>query len=116
MDPNAESGDEALDPNAPSEDELDPNAASDDALDPNAESEDEDEVNQQPEGEGEQKKATEQEPTVNSMFEKKRQQIEKMKQIVDQFQAAAIDLADKQKINEDTTFEQFLALIRPHVK
>ena len=50
------------------------------------------------------------------MFEKKRQQIEKMKQLVDQFQSAAFKLADEEKINEDTTFEEFLTLIKPHIK
>lgn len=110
LDPNAESDDD-LDPNAPSDPELDPNAPSDSELDPNAESSEEaaSEAAPAPAAEPE-------EPTVMSMFEKKKLQIEKSKQTLAQYQEIAIEFLERRRITPETDFDEFDDLVKEKLK
>ena len=124
MDPNA-SSDEELNPNVDSDDPLDPNAESDDQLDPNAESDNEQEPNaaneldpnaeSESEHEDSPKSNTSPKPeenTVSSMFEKKRQQIEKMKELLMEYQDIANKLFETGEVTEETGFNEFLEIMQ----
>jgi hypothetical protein len=103
--------DEYLDPNADSEDEIDPNAESDDEIDPNAESEESD-----PKVQNEQETEPIIESTTQSPFELKRQQIEKMKQMVAQYQTLADDLVESGKVDKQTDFDDFDDIVKETVR
>jgi hypothetical protein len=117
IDPNADS-DDGLDPNADSDEELDPNKESDEELDPNADREEGDHNSDrsQKEGESEQEEAKKEEPTVQSMFEKKRQQIESLKQMLIEFQDIANKLFESGEVDEETDFDEFLEIMKYRTK
>lgn len=107
-----ESKDGYLDPNANSDDEMDPNADSDEEVDPNEESEDK--------AESQNKNEPTTEPIVEenaqTQFERKRQQIEKIKQMVAQYQAIADELVESGKVDKLTEFDNFDDIVKETIR
>ncbi|CAI2360693.1 unnamed protein product [Moneuplotes crassus] len=109
-DPNAPSEE---DPNAPSDSELDPNAESEDELDPNAASSEE--VSNKAENQPEPAQDSE-EPTVMSMFERKKLQIQKSKETLAQYESIAIEFLELKRITPETDFDEFDDLVKAKLK
>lgn len=107
-----ESKDGYLDPNANSDDEMDPNADSDEEIDPNEESED------KADSQSQNKQAIEPivENNAQTQFERKRQQIEKIKQMVAQYQAIADDLVESGKVDKLTEFDNFDDIVKETIR